>query len=157
MVSCQPMIASWSSLPEHLIASIVQLAFGDTDRSPSQWLRWALICRHVQGPCQAVSHTISTYGRHPDRSKHCSKHHRGWLPTCRPLVQWHAVYKHARTVPMVALDLAHKVEVDSVIAALGDGCSCKRMPPSLPASQLALISRCPAIALMSSAPASWPG
>ena len=45
MVSCQPTEAGWSSLPEHLAASIVQLAFADTDKTPSQWLRWALICR----------------------------------------------------------------------------------------------------------------
>ena len=47
MVSQQRKEAGWTSLPDHLAAIIVQLAFDDTDRTPSQWLRWALICRHV--------------------------------------------------------------------------------------------------------------
>ncbi len=54
MLSCQPKEAGWSSVPEHLIASIVQLAFADTDRTPSQWLRWALVCRHVHRSLHAL-------------------------------------------------------------------------------------------------------
>ena len=47
MLSCQSKVAGWSSLPEQLVVNIVQLAFEDTDRTPSRWLRWALVCRHA--------------------------------------------------------------------------------------------------------------
>jgi len=47
MASCQSTEACWSSLPEPVAAMILQLAINDNVITPSLWLRWALVCRHV--------------------------------------------------------------------------------------------------------------
>ena len=73
MVGREPTDAGWSSLPEHLVTTIVQLAFADTDRTPPQWGRWGLICRHVHcslHACRGALHTsaLSHLRRKPSLS-----------------------------------------------------------------------------------------
>ena len=44
-MSRQPTEATWSRLPEHLTASIVRMAFRNSDKTLLQWLQMTLVCR----------------------------------------------------------------------------------------------------------------
>ena len=37
----------WSDIPEHLTAVILRMAFRDSGRALTQWLRMGLVCRHA--------------------------------------------------------------------------------------------------------------
>ena len=50
-VSWQRIPASWSDLPEPLVATILGMVFRDSGGALQQWLQLILVCRHA--PCSA--------------------------------------------------------------------------------------------------------